>query len=478
MLFNSVEFAVFLPIVFLVFWTYAVRSQTSQNIFVTIVSYIFYGWWDPRFLLLIIVSTLVDYFVGLRLEMSESISRRRTLLWISIATNLSILGFFKYYNFFADSLVVALNAVGVDVGGRSLNILLPVGISFYTLQTLSYTIDVYRGRMAPTKDLAAFAAFVSFFPQLVAGPIERATHLLPQFTSVRKFSCDRGIDGLRQILWGMFTKVVIADNCAVCANAAFDSASGHTGIALIAGAVMFSLQVYCDFAGYSNIAIGTAKLFGFELMRNFAFPYFSRDIAEFWRRWHISLSTWFRDYVYIPLGGSRCSRLLSVRNVFVVFLLSGLWHGANWTFVIWGALNACYFLPLLLFKRNRANLDSVAAGRLFPSIRDAASILLTYSLTVLAWVFFRADSLIHAISYLERSVSGPFWKWPEILSVQTALLAVGFLLVEWIGREQDYALAGLVVKWPRPVRLATYYGLCLAIAGLAGAQQEFIYFQF
>lgn len=478
MLFNSVDFAIFLPIVFLLFWFAAVRNMRLQNLFVTIVSYIFYGWWDPRFLGLIVVSTLIDYSVGMGLARAESPLRRRLLLWTSLLTNFGILGFFKYFNFFADSLVTACSFAGHDIGVRSLNVLLPVGISFYTLQTVSYTIDVYRRNLEPTRDFLAFAAYVSFFPQLVAGPIERATHLLPQFCTPRQFSYARAVDGLRQILWGMFTKVVIADNCAVCANAAFDGAGTYSGAALLAGAIMFSFQVYGDFSGYSNIAIGTAKLFGFELMRNFAFPYFSRDIAEFWRRWHISLSTWFRDYVYIPLGGSRTGRWLSVRNIFIVFLLSGLWHGANWTFIFWGGLNALYFLPLLLLNRNRACLDTVAAGRLLPSVRDAVSIVATFCLTVLAWIFFRADSLSHAFSYLSQMAGGSFAAWPEILPVRTAALTAGFVALEWVGREQEYAIANLGIQWRRPLRLAMYYGICLAIAAWGGQQQEFIYFQF
>lgn len=478
MLFNSVDFAVFLPIVFLLFWFAAVRSVQLQNIFIVVVSYIFYGWWDPWFLILIIISTLLDFSVGVAFSRVESLPYRRLLLSISLAGNLGILGFFKYFNFFADSLITACSLVGYQLEPRSLSILLPVGISFYTLQTLSYSIDVYYRKLEPTRDLTAFAAFVAFFPQLVAGPIERATHLLPQFYTVRQFRYATAVDGLRQILWGLLTKVVIADNCAVCANSAFDEAAGHSGSALLAGAVMFSFQIYGDFSGYSNIAVGTARLFGFDLMRNFAFPYFSRDIAEFWRRWHISLSTWFRDYVYIPLGGSRVSRLLSVRNVFVVFLLSGLWHGANWTFVAWGALNACYFLPLLLLRRNRTHLNTVSAGHWLPAPREAAAILVTYGLTVFAWIFFRADSIGHAARYVQLMFSGPLFVWPEILPVETVLLTAAFVFMEWQGRHNEYALATVGFAWRRSFRLAFYYALLTALATWGGTHQEFIYFQF
>ncbi len=478
MLFNSVEFGIFLPLVFILFWSWAWRTQKRQNVFLTTVSCVFYGWWDPRFLILILVSTLVDFKVGTSMLKTESPSRRKTLLLISLGTNLGILGFFKYFNFFADSLTDALTVAGMTVNTRTLDILLPVGISFYTLQTLSYSIDVYRGKLAPTRDFWAFSAFVCFFPQLVAGPIERATNLLSQFHTTRQFSYPRAVDGLRQILWGMFTKVVIADNCAACADAVFNNPGMYTGSTLIVGAVFFSLQVYGDFSGYSNIAIGTAKLFGFDLMRNFAYPYFSRDIAEFWRRWHISLSTWFRDYIYIPLGGSRCSRSMVIRNVFIIFLISGLWHGANWTYVAWGAIHAALFLPLLLTNRNRTHTDAIAPNRSLPSFREFAAMLTTFSLVTFAWIFFRSESISAAALYVSQIFTPALFSVPQVLPAETVALVFAFLTVEWIGREQQYAIAQFGFRWPRPVRLALYYGLCLAIVSLGGDQQEFIYFQF
>ncbi|MEZ6060295.1 MAG: MBOAT family O-acyltransferase [Planctomycetaceae bacterium] len=478
MLFNSVDFAIFLPIVFLVYWSPIRRHLQAHNFFVTAASYLFYGWWDYRFLALIAFSTLVDYVVGLRLAQTDSPRRRALLLWISVLVNLSLLGFFKYFNFFVDSFAGAFAFFGREIHTPALNVVLPVGISFYTLQTLSYTIDVYRRKLEPTRDFLAFAAFVSFFPQLVAGPIERATHLLPQFYQRRNFDYGTGVDGLRQILWGLFTKVVIADNCAVCANAVFNNSDGYSGSTLIAGALFFSFQVYGDFAGYSNIAIGTAKLFGFDLMRNFACPYFSRDIAEFWRRWHISLSTWFRDYLYFPLGGSRCGTGMAIRNVFVVFLVSGLWHGANWTFLAWGALNALYFLPLMLLKRNRHHTDVVAAGRMFPAVREIAAMCVTFGLTTFAWIFFRAESVTHAIRYIARIFTPAAFEWPEVFPLDVVAITGLFVLLEWRGREQPFAIADLGFGWPRPLRWALYYGICVAITAMAGEQQQFIYFQF
>lgn len=382
MLFNSIDFAIFLPIVFILYWFVTKNNLKLQNFLIVGASYLFYGWWDWRFLSLILFSTIVDYSVGLGLLKQVNQTKRKILLWTSILVNLGFLGFFKYYNFFLDNFITAFSFFGTEIKANSLNIILPVGISFYTFQTLSYSIDVYKRKLEPTKDLIAFSAFVSFFPQLVAGPIERATHLLPQFYKKRSFDYSKAVDGMRQILWGLFKKIVIADNCAEFANQIFNNSADMNGSTLVLGALFFTFQIYGDFSGYSDIAIGTSRLFGFDLMRNFNFPYFSRDIAEFWRRWHISLSTWFRDYLYIPLGGSRGGTWMKVRNTFIIFIVSGFWHGANWTFIVWGALNAIYFLPLLLTNNNRNNLETVAQGKLLPSIKELSFMILTFGLTV------------------------------------------------------------------------------------------------
>ena len=406
MLFNSLDFAVFLPIVFTIYWILKDRLK-SQNLIIVIASYVFYGWWDWRFLSLIIFSTAVDYFVGRQLYTAKKNTHRKLFLWVSICTNLGFLGFFKYYDFFLENFINTFSIFGIGIEANSLNIILPVGISFYTFQTLSYTIDVYRGKLAPTKDFIAFAAFVSFFPQLVAGPIERATNLLPQFYKKRIFDYSQAVDGMRQILWGLVKKVVIADNCAEYANLIFNNSGDYSGSTLALGAFFFAFQIYGDFSGYSDIAIGVSRLFGFDLMRNFANPYFSRDIAEFWRRWHISLSTWFRDYVYIPFGGSKGSLVNKIRNTFIVFMVSGFWHGADWTFIVWGALNAIYFLPLLLLKRNRINLEVVASDKTLPSFREIVQIIFTFGLTTIAWIFFRANDISHALSYLRGLFEHP-----------------------------------------------------------------------
>jgi len=482
LLFNSIDFAIFLPIVFFLYWFVTQKNLKLQNLLLLVASYVFYGWWDWKFLSLIVFSSFVDYYVGRGLAREENQKKRRLLLLTSILVNLGFLGFFKYYNFFAENFAEAFTLLGNPIEVSSLNIILPVGISFYTFQTLSYSIDVYKQKLEPTKDMLAFFAFVSFFPQLVAGPIERATNLLPQFYKKRDFVYSKAVDGLRQILWGLFKKIVIADNCAEMANKIFDGSADLNGSSLLLGAFFFAFQIYGDFSGYSDIAIGTSRLFGFDLMKNFAFPYFSRDIAEFWRRWHISLSTWFRDYLYIPLGGSRGGTWMKVRNTFIIFIVSGFWHGANWTFIVWGALNAIYFLPLLLLKRNRQNIGDVAEGRLLPNFRELISMTTTFLLTLLAWVFFRAENLGHALSYISGIFSTSFFEMPDfgfgMKAILVLLMTSAFVLFEWLGRHNEYAIEKLGLTWKRPLRHAMYYGLILIILFLGGSQQEFIYFQF
>lgn len=486
MLFNSIEFAIFLPLVFILYWFVTNYNLRLQNFLIFVVSYIFYGWWDWRFLSLIMFSSLVDYFISIALGKEENARTRKLLLIASLAINLGFLAYFKYSNFFIQSFIDAFTFFGYRLDVRALNIVLPVGISFYTFQTLSYTIDVYRRELKPTKDIVAFLAFVSFFPQLVAGPIERASHLLPQFYVKRTFDYHQATDGLRQMLWGLFKKVVIADNCAMYANEVFNNHEDYSGFSVLIGAFFFAIQIYCDFSGYSDVAIGSARLFGFTLMRNFAFPYFSRDMAEFWRRWHISLSTWFRDYLYIPLGGSRGSKWMQVRNTMIVFTVSGFWHGANWTYIVWGFLNALYFLPLLLLGHNRSHLGDVAAGQYLPSLKDFLKILLTFFLTLIAWIFFRANSLETAFSMIYKIFFDFKISILELRSVANSLeLAikhisfVGLLfLMEWLQRSKQHALQ--LDDWNIPVILKWifYYFLIFSIFFIGGGQQDFIYFQF
>jgi len=478
MLFNSVEFGLFLPVVFFLYWFVFQARLKTQNLLLVAASYLFYGWWDWRFLMLIAFSSLVDYFVGIGLTTSNHEPRRKLFLVTSICVNLGFLGVFKYFNFFAESFADAFTLLGHPFEATRLSVILPVGISFYTFQTLSYSIDVYRRKLIGTKDIVAFFAFVSFFPQLVAGPIERATNLLPQFYAPRKFSYDEAVIGTRQILWGLVKKVVIADNCATIVNMVFSDYQEYNASTLVVSAVFFSFQIYGDFSGYSDIAIGTARLFGFRLMDNFAFPYFSRDMAEFWRRWHISLSTWFRDYLYIPLGGSRVGLWSKIRNTFVVFLVSGFWHGANWTFILWGALNAIYFLPLLISKRNRSNLDTVAHGKLIPSMRDVFDMGSTFALTLVAWVFFRSDSVPDAFAYLKGMCSSTLFDVPEVLPRRIFGFLVIFVVIEWLGRFDKFAIAKSIDSLPRVVRWLVYYLIVVILIVFGGEQQDFIYFQF
>ncbi len=486
MLFNSLDFAIFLPIVFLLYWFAVKRNFKFQNLVILVSSYVFYGWWDYRFLSLIIFSTLVDYLVGIALSKEEGKLKRKLLLWTSIFVNLGFLAFFKYYNFFLDNFISAFSLFGMKVNANSLNIILPVGISFYTFQSLSYTIDVYRRKLTPTKDIVAFSAFISFFPQIVAGPIERATNLLPQFYKKRTFDYSEAVDGMRHILWGLLKKIVIANNCAVYANEIFNNSADYSGSTLALGALFFTFQIYADFSGYSDIAIGTSKLFGFNLKQNFASPYFSRNIGEFWRRWHISLSSWFRDYVYIPLGGSRAGTFKKVRNTFVVFIVCAFWHGANWTFIAWGVLNAIYFLPTLLNNKRHKHLHVVAEGKLLPTLKEASQMLFTFGLTVLAWIFFRAENITHAFTYITSLLSDLFkvdscvesYNYLARIGYPFIIITLIFIVIEWLGRKEQFAIQGIDKHSNKLSRLILYYLIFTAIYAMGGEEQQFIYFQF
>lgn len=481
MVFNSLEFAIFLPIVFILYWFVFNRNLKSQNLFVVAASYVFYGWWDWRFLFLIAFTSTCSWVSGLLIERwRNNAGRARFVNVANIVINLCVLGAFKYYNFFVQSFAdVFLNG---NSEGLLLKIILPVGISFYTFQALSYSIDVYRKKLEPTKDILAFFAFVSFFPQLVAGPIERATNLLPQFLCKRSFEYDEAVDGLRQMLWGLFKKVVVADNCAEYVNQIFSSYQTQPGGLLFIGAVLFSFQIYGDFSGYSDLAIGSSKLFGIKLMRNFNVPYFSRDIAEFWRRWHISLTTWFRDYIYIPLGGSRCSKAKIVRNTFIIFLVSGFWHGADWTFIAWGGYHALLFLPLILMGKNRKYTNIVAEDRVLPNVKEVAQILLTFVLVTVGWIIFRSDSISQAVDYIGRLFSIETLKVPYLCVMQPDVrkrLAMVFimLVVEWFQRRNGHGLyMPDGTKWW--VRYGVYTLMMALIVISWGTNQTFIYFQF
>lgn len=473
MLFNTVDFAIFLPIVLILYWTLFRRSLSFQNIFLVVVSYIFYSFWDWRFLSLIFISSLVDFTVGRLLNTAKVTFTRKLLLCVSLVFNLGLLAVFKYFNFFIESFIDAFALFGTELKITTWTILLPVGISFYTFQTLSYTIDVYRKRITPTRNLVAFFAFVSFFPQLVAGPIERASNLLPQFEKVRTFQYQKSVDGLRLILAGLFQKMVIADNCALLVNNIFENYQVQSGSTLFVGAVFFAFQIYGDFAGYSNIAIGTAKLMGFDLMRNFKYPYLAQNFSDFWRRWHISLSTWFRDYVYIPLGGSKKGKLRLVLNVLVVFLVSGLWHGANWTFVYWGLVHAIFVIPVILFfKKDMA----FSHEKKWPTVGQLIRMSFTFSMVCLAWVFFRAETITDAFGYLDIIFSESLLSRPYV-PLSGVLLLFGYMVFEWLQRHKKHIL-DIAYLPSKPLRYGIYYVVVFCIFYFAGDLQPFIYFQF
>ena len=512
MLFNSFEYLIFLPIVFLLYWfvfDYALSKCKYQllwqNVFIVVASYIFYGWWDWRFLILIAITTILSFLSGICIEKAPAQRAKKAVMIANIIVNLGILGVYKYYDFFAREFA---QLFGIESDILLLHLILPVGISFYTFQALSYSIDVYRKQIAPCQDIVAFTAFLSFFPQLVAGPIERATNLLPQFQKKRTFDYATAVDGMRQILWGLFKKIVVADNCATYVDTVFADLSNQSGSTLVLAAILFTFQIYGDFSGYSDIAIGTAKLFGIKLMRNFNVPYFSRDIAEFWRRWHISLTTWFRDYVYIPLGGSRpnipeairlkgdkaiearYTKWIAVRNTFIIFLLSGFWHGANWTFVLWGAYHALLFVPLLLMNKNRRYRDTVATvtlpdgtikTKLLPSLKEAGQMLLTFALAVFGWIIFRAQDISQfgeVISTIcsDSLLSVPFLKTRSFY-IPLFINIMILLGVEWQNRTESHGLAKISEK--RNVRYIVYYILLfIMIYAQPTSDATFIYFQF
>ena len=475
MLFNSINFLLFLPVVFAIYWYLNNRNFQLQNIFLLLASYFFYAFWNWHFLFLLIFSTALDYFTGIKMHNAKSVIHKKIWFWLSISINLGFLGIFKYYNFFANSFAITLEKLGFHASFFTLEVILPVGISFYTFHGLSYVIDIYKNRIEPEHNIISYSLFVSYFPLLVAGPIERATHLLPQIKKQRIFNYNLAIQGVKQIIWGLFKKVVIADNCAFFVDQIFQNSGSHSASELWVGMFLFSFQIYGDFSGYSDIALGTSKLFGIDLLRNFNFPYFAKDIADFWRRWHISLSSWFRDYVYIPLGGSQGSKLFQIRNVFVIFLLSGFWHGANWTFIFWGLLHALLFIPLLIFNKNRNSLHNLDYN-----FKSYIRILSTFILVSFAWIFFRADTISEAFNYIFKMFNFNdltlkyFYKNAKYaLLTAICLVSILFLIyIEWKN----------VIKGNKEIQLSknTIFIILFLLfcMGTYRNQISFIYFQF
>lgn len=484
MLFNSIDFAIFLPIVFLLYWIVFHKSIRKQNILILVSSYFFYGLWDWRFLFLILASTIVDFIVGIYIYKNKHNAKRAKLwLWCSVIFNLSLLGFFKYYNFFVDSFVDMFQLFGYSIKSTwTLKIILPVGISFYTFQTMSYSLDIYYKRLKPTRNFLNFATFVSFFPQLVAGPIERASNLLKQIENKRVFNYDQIVSGLKLILWGLFKKLVIADALAPIVDDIFANYATYPGSTLILGVTLFSFQVYGDFSGYTDIAIGTAKLFGVELMSNFKFPNFSRNVAEYWQRWHISLSTWFRHYIYIPLGGSRVSKLLSIRNITIVFLVSGFWHGANWTFIFWGAFHAVAFIPVFLLGRNSIYKNSVVAQHsVLPSIKEFFQVLLTFAIVTFSRIFFRSESITDSFKFIKQIYTNfTFEAYTHPMGyrmIDYYILIISFVIYEYIIRKDErnpFKFKSRIVRFV----IYTLVIFTMLLFYDDGVNRSFIYFQF
>ncbi|MGI4751213.1 MAG: MBOAT family O-acyltransferase [Janthinobacterium lividum] len=449
-----------------------------QNVLILLASYVFYGWWSEKFLILLIVSTCLDYLYGFGVA-SPNRKKSKLFLWLSIINNLGILGVFKYYNFFALQFQHVFNIIGFHTNPVFLQIVLPVGISFYTFHGMSYVFDIYRNVRKPVSNFVDYSVFVSFFPLLVAGPIERANHLLPQVQSKRFFNYTQAVEGCRLIVWGMFKKVVIADSLAIIADNIFTNYHRYNAFTLIIGAIAFSFQIYGDFSGYSDIALGTAKLFGFELLSNFKFPYFSRNIAEFWRRWHISLSSWFKDYLYIPLGGSKEGRIKAIRNTFIIFIVSAFWHGASWNYITWGFIHACGFLPVLILKRNRKYIsDVVAQSKRIPNTKELLQMIVTFIFVTFAWIFFRSKSLYDGLGYIKQIINSSFYHPKQFLALPMGLSSflyiIPFVLIDWNFRHNERKL-----KFKNQFYKNLFYiVLGLLVFFYFGKRSSFIYFQF
>ncbi len=476
MLFNKIEFAYFFGIVYVLYWFVFSKNLKQQNAVVLIASFFFFACFDWRFLFLLFFTIVLDFFIAHKIHNSQWHKKR--WLWASISINLSFLGIFKYYNFFIENVAKIGNHFGWNHQEWALKIILPVGISFYTFHGLSYVIDVYNGKIKPVDNFVNYSLFVSFFPLLVAGPIERATHLLPQIQTKRNFDYAKSVDGLRQILWGLVKKIVIADNCAVYVNSIFEAPNQYSGSSLFVGCLLFSFQIYGDFSGYSDIALGTARMLGFELFQNFSFPYFSKSSSEFWKRWHISLSSWFRDYVYIPLGGSRGSKFQSIRNVLIVFLLSGFWHGANFTFLFWGFLHVLFFLPSFVSADKQTRILEVNTNSAISTMTDFLKMTSTFLMVSFAWIFFRSSSISVAFHYVDTLFSASLFQFPEVVPKTVIGYLLLFICIEWMGRNDLYAIEKLGLQWNKALRLGFYYLLTYLILYYYGADFQFLYFQF
>lgn len=493
MTFNSIEFAIFLPSVFILFWKFFSKNKNIQNIFLVVISLIFYALWDNRFLFIILFSIIFNFVSGILIFNQNNINLKRIILWANITINIGLLIVFKYFNFFTDNISFLISFLGLNINLRSLNIILPVGISFFTFQILTYIIEVYRNNLEPTKDIISFALFVSFFPQLVAGPITRAVKLLPQFYNKRVFNLDMAVDGMRQILWGLFKKIVIADNSSRIANEIFSNYSSHSPTTLVMGVIFFSFQIYCDFSGYSDIALGVGKLFGINLMRNFEYPYFSKNISDFWKRWHISLSLWLRDYIFLPIA-YKITRMLKNKKIFgikpetwsyhistfLTMVLCGLWHGSNWTFIVWGTIQALYLMAYrALSSKSKVRFHQSNSEKTVQHISEIIKIIVTFTIVSFSWIFFRSLSISDAFNYINTMITGKIISIPETYGGNIIIsLALIMFLMEWIQRKKEHGLDFTGTAIPGYIRWSTYYCIIIIMFCYGETQEQFIYLQF
>lgn len=473
MIFNSLDYALFLPIVFFLYWFVFKSNLKTQNTFLLLVSYFFYACWSWKFLILILISTFINYYFGRKI--AKTTIGSKAFLWTGISLNLLILGYFKYYNFFIDNFISVFRLFGSELHSTPLKIILPIGISFYTFQGIAYLADIYKKEIKPSDSWLSFSLFITFFPQLVAGPIERASNLLTQIDKKRFFDYTQAVTGLKLIALGLFEKMVVADNCAVIVDAVYSDISNQSGSTLFFTSILFSFQIYGDFCGYSHIAIGSANLLGFNLTKNFNYPYLAKNIADFWRRWHISFSYWLRDYIYFPLGGSRKGEYTKIRNLTIVFLFSGIWHGADWTFVIYGAIHALLYIMFIYYRKWTKNIR-LFSSKITDALYDFIAIVSTFIILTLARVFFRAENYSESIEYFKQMFSETLFEKPNMSRFFIVLL-FGFLFLEWLRKDKEHLLEISDIK-SKPIRYGIYLGVMFMIFVYSGSNQSFIYFQF
>ncbi|HEY9115148.1 MAG TPA: MBOAT family O-acyltransferase [Bacteroidales bacterium] len=478
MLFNSYTFIIFFVVFFFLYWFVFNKNLKIQNLLILAGSYFFYAWADWRLLSYLLGASAVNYFLGIAIENTENSRKRRLLLWLGMIQGVGGLFYFKYFNFFIISFKQAFASINVDLNIHTLNIIVPIGISYFTFKTLSYLLDVDKGKMKASHDWVIFFGYVAFFPSLLSGPIDKAKMFIPQLEKKRTFDYNQAVDGMRQILWGLFKKLVVADNCAPVTSQIFETYQQQPASALVYGGVLYTFQLYADFSGYTDMAIGFARLIGFNITKNFDFPLFAQNIAEFWRKWHISLTAWLTEYVFTPLNIAfrDLGKFGIILAIFINFAIIGIWHGANWTYLVFGILHGLYFIPLILWG-NMNKKKKIAKGKLLPTFREAMNILLTFILVTITFIFFRADSVVQAFQHLNGMFSMSIFHSFNFKPIATFFVFV-LVLVEWIGRDQNYAIENTFSNWPKIMRWAAYFCLIMVIFLFASKGDQFIYLQF